>query len=224
LTRTRLVAAAVALVVLSGGCRTFTGRSVGRWVDDRSITASVKRSVAAMRLGDGNHVQVDTYEGVVYLSGVVASEDVRRRVEVTARGVDDVEQVVPNLQVRRPAIDGLASPAADESDHPRRVDVSGQALEPIVELFPGFVRIEGDPVARPRGPFVAYDRNGRAVATIYAISMRELAESGVDGLEARGRAIDHVTIHPVSASAELPDAQYDVILWHVTGSEASALR
>jgi hyperosmotically inducible periplasmic protein len=223
-TRARLVAAVVALVVLCGGCRTFTGRSVGRWVDDRSITTSVKRSVAAMRLGAGNHVQVDTYEGVVYLSGVVESDDVKRRVEVAARRVDEVEQVVPNLQIRRSPSDGLASLATDGNDHPRRVSVSGHSLEPIAELFPGFARIEGDPVARSRGPFVAYDQSGHAVATIYEISMREMAEAGVDGLEAKGRPIDHVTIYPVSATAELPDAQYHVVLWHVTASEAAALR
>jgi BON domain-containing protein len=224
LTLTRLVAAAVALVVLTGGCRTFTGRSVGRWVDDRTITTSVKRSVAAMRLGGDNHVRVDTYEGVVYLSGVVASEDVKQRVEAAARRVEDVEQVVPNLQVRRSPAVGVAGPSIEENDHPRRVNASGEVLDPLVEHFPGFARVEGDPVAQPRGPFVAYDQAGRAVATVYTISMSELAQLGVDDLEARDHPIDHVTIYPVAASPDVPDARYHVLLWHVSRSEESALR
>jgi BON domain-containing protein len=214
------MATGAATLLLASGCGTLGPRLIGRAVDDSAITATVKTRLAAMGLGSSAHIDVDTYQGTVYLSGEVADDDTKRRVETEARNVAHVDLVVPNLLLRS-STDGLASPPTD-TESARRLRGSA-AFDPLLTRFKGLVRIDGDPVARPHGPFAAYDRSGRLVATIYAISMRELAELGADSLDARGR-IDHVTIYPVAANADVPDPHYHVVLWHLSRSAEFSLR
>jgi BON domain-containing protein len=208
-----------AVIVFGVGCRTLTGRSVGQWADDHTISTNVKAALAALRGGGGARarINVDTYEGTVYLSGIVDSESARRRAEALARSVDNVEQVVTNLQVR----EGLASASPDPTERRHQARMSTR-WHPLLSRITGLRRIEGT-VATPEGPFSAYDRSGRLVATIYTISMRDLAQRGVGDLEATGRPIDHVAIYSMPALPDVPDPQYHVVLWHVTRGEEATL-
>jgi hypothetical protein len=43
-------------------------------------------------------------------------------------------------------------------------------------------------------------------------------------MRATGRPIDHVSIFPVATAPDRPEAQYYVVLWHVSATEAAALR
>lgn len=212
-----LVAWALVLAVAGAGCGTLTGRSAERWIDDRALTAKVKTRLASASLNTLTRVNVDTYEGVVYLFGVVDSEPTKRRLEEIARTVPEVEQVVTNLTVRGPA--GAASPATDPAA--RRPHTT---THPLLAHLPGLSRIEGDGIARPRGPWLAYDAAGRLVATIYSITMADLAQYGLEGLRPAGGAVDHVSIHPLSAHPDAPRPYYHVVLWHVSPAEAAALR
>jgi BON domain-containing protein len=215
------MATGAAMLLLAAGCGMLGPGSIGQSVDDRAITTAVETRLAAMGFGTSTHVDVDTYDGTVYLSGEVADDDTKQRVETEARSVQHVALVVPNLLVQSSS-DGLASPRT-EIDPARRPPGSGTAFDRLLVRFHGLARIEGDPVARPRGPYAAYDGLGRLVATVYTIPMRELAELGADSLEAH-RRIDHVTIYPVAANADVPDPHYNVVLWHVTRSGEFSLR
>ena len=207
-----IVAALLGLVLLGGGCRSLTGRSVGRWVDDQTLAANVKQHLLPARMAPGNHIHVDTYEGVVYLSGVVDSDEARRRVESLARSVDNVEQVVTNLAVKSSVV--AASPVAS---------IVATDAHPLLGRLRGVTRISGD-VGQPQGPWLAFDRAGRVVATIFTVSMRDLAQTGLDDLRSAGRAIDHVAIYPIVTHPDVPEPEYHVVLWHVTRAEAGQLR
>jgi hypothetical protein len=209
------------LLMLGTGCRSLTGRPLGRWVDDHALTAAVKTRLAAMRASTLTRINVDTYEGTVYLSGIVQDEETKRRAEAIARAVDNVDQVVTNLQVQNGSALGAASPPTE-----RQMGI-GPGLgmsHPLQARLRGLSRIQGDPVAHPRGPFVAYDGNGRAVATIYTISGRDLADETFDDLEPQGLRIDHVAIYPIAAYPDVPDLQDHVVLWHVSRGEAARLQ
>ena len=201
-------------IVFGGGCRTLTGRTVGQWANDHTISANVKAALAGLR-GGGAHIHVDTYERTVYLTGIVGTESARRRAEALAQSVDNVDQVVTNLQVR----EGLPSASPDPVERRR----GPTQWHPLLSRITGLRRIEGT-VTTPEGPFSAYDRTGRRVATIYTISMRDLAQRGVDDLQAIGLPIDHVGIYAMPALPDVPDPQYHVVLWHVTRGEEAALR
>ena len=55
------------------GCA-LAGRSFGRYVDDKTVTGSVKMGLAARHLSHLKRVNVDVYDGTVYLTGTVNTE------------------------------------------------------------------------------------------------------------------------------------------------------
>lgn len=211
------VALALAVALAASGCVSLTGRSAGRWVDDKAITAKVKTGLAQAELNTLTRINVDTYEGVVYLSGVVDTEATRRRLEDVARAVPNVEQVVTNLQIRGAAV--AASPGtAPAARRPA-------TTHPLMSRLPGLARIETDDAAgRSDGPWLAYDGAGRHVATVYSVPMSQLAQRGLDDVRARHAAVDHVAILPIAVHPDAPQGYYHVVLWHVTRDEAARLR
>jgi hyperosmotically inducible periplasmic protein len=74
-------------------------RTAGEYIDDQTINARVK--TALLRDDDvaGFDVSTTTFDGVVQLSGFVASEDQRQRAEDVVMGVDGVQMVLNNLAV-----------------------------------------------------------------------------------------------------------------------------
>jgi hyperosmotically inducible protein len=76
-------------------------RTVGEHIDDAVITAAVKTRLLEDPLVKGLKIDVDTREGVVFLTGSVTSaKEIDRAVEV-ARATDHVRDVKPNLVVSR---------------------------------------------------------------------------------------------------------------------------
>jgi hyperosmotically inducible periplasmic protein len=93
-------AALLLAVLVIFGCQALTGRTAGRNVDDATITASVKSSLATDKVSSLTRVDVDTTNGVVSLNGVVQSAEQKKRMEQLASRVDGVRKVVNNLQVQ----------------------------------------------------------------------------------------------------------------------------
>jgi hyperosmotically inducible periplasmic protein len=88
------------LAVLTLAACSSTGRSVGENVDDATITASVKAKLAAEKMGTLTSVDVDTRQRIVYLNGVVPSEDLKHRAGNIAWSVKGVQSVINNLSVK----------------------------------------------------------------------------------------------------------------------------
>lgn len=204
--QTRAVLLSLLCLLSVSGC-SLAGRTFGRYVDDNALTGAVKLRLAAQQPLTMARISVDTYEGIVYLSGKAQSEEQKWSAEIAAWRVDGVQQVVNDLQVR-----GTVAPAAAAPPMSDRV---------LVERLPGIVRVDA---GAPGAPGTAYDGSGRLVATVYTLSMRELAQEGVQGMRTTGRPIDHVSIFPLATAADRPEAQYQVVLWHVSATEAAALR
>lgn len=96
----------VSLIAVFGGaqlagCASSPGsRATGQVLDDGALTARVKTAIARdASLGTAKDVNVTTYRGVVQLSGFVESEDVARRAEEIAKGVEGVQSVKNDLRV-----------------------------------------------------------------------------------------------------------------------------
>lgn len=83
------------------GCASAPGqRATGQVIDDSALTARVKTEIAQdASLGTAANVNVNTYRGVVQLSGFVESEEAKRRAESIATGVQGVQSVKNDLQV-----------------------------------------------------------------------------------------------------------------------------
>jgi hypothetical protein len=203
-----LLVTAALLAGLLGGC-SLAGRTFGTYIDDASITGSVK-----LRLVGGNpralrRVNVDTFGGTVYLSGLVDTPEQKSDAEIAAWRTPGVEQVVNDLRVLadRPV---SALPRLPETGSPT-------ALQ---RRLPGIARLDA---ALPGAPALAYDREGAVVATVYVRPLREVMGHGVRALGPTTRPITHVALYPVLPGGEQPEALITVVLWHVSRAAAAAL-
>ena len=96
-----LLSLALTMILSIAGCTSMTGQSTGQYVDDRTITASVKSKLVAERASSLTRVDVDTTNHVVSLNGVVESPDQKQRAEDLAMQVRGVRRVNNNLQIQR---------------------------------------------------------------------------------------------------------------------------
>ena len=96
------------LAVLAGfaytlpvGCAgTSTRESTGEYVDDAAITTKVKTAFAKDDSVKVLSVNVETFKGVVQLSGFVDTEAQRTRAAQLAAGVPGVRDVKNNIQIK----------------------------------------------------------------------------------------------------------------------------
>jgi osmotically-inducible protein OsmY len=75
------------------------GKTVGEAIDDTTITTRVKTAMLNDPTVGGLRVDVDTFKGVVTLSGRVKSQSEREQAVALARGISGVTQVKDALQV-----------------------------------------------------------------------------------------------------------------------------
>jgi len=191
---------AVFVVTLALGlnaCSALTGRPFIEWTDDKAITARVKTRLVAVSLKNLSRVDVDTNEGVVYLTGIVDSAETKARTEAAAVAVEGVRRVVSHLVARERG-------AGRESAAPSALPAASMA-RPVPAPLVGVTRLEGQR---------AYDQAGRHVATVYTVPMEDLAHSGKERFAA-SRPVDHVTVHAMPADRSVPTPHYLLVLWHV---------
>jgi hypothetical protein len=200
----------VLLVAAAAGC-SLAGRPLRTYVDDQAVTAAVKMGLARKEPRTVTRVNVDTFQGTVYLSGEVADATEKSDAEITAWQVGGVTQVVNDLTVRgqRAAAQAVsASPAIRPSS-------------PLLDRIPGIARMD-PPMAD--GSALAYDRSGAIVATVYRRPSKEVAQNGFESAGPTVRPIDHVSVYGVPAEAGLPEAQMYIVFWHVSAAAAARLK
>jgi osmotically-inducible protein OsmY len=88
------------LAVIAGCAATRTQESSGEYVDDSTITAKVKAAIFDDKTLKVFDISVETFKGVVQLSGFVNSAEIRSRVGVVASRVSGVKSVKNDLNVK----------------------------------------------------------------------------------------------------------------------------
>jgi osmotically-inducible protein OsmY len=83
------------------GCApTKTHEGTGEYIDDTTITTKVKAAILAEPTLKSAEINVETFKGVVQLSGFVSSQaDINKAVEV-ARGVKGVASVKNAMRLK----------------------------------------------------------------------------------------------------------------------------
>ena len=97
----RSLTATMLLFGMMSACTSLTGETLGQNIDDTTLSTSVKTKLAAEKLGTLTRIDVDTYNGVVSLNGIVPTPADKARAEEIARSVEGVKKVINNLQVQR---------------------------------------------------------------------------------------------------------------------------
>jgi hypothetical protein len=199
---------AVAIVIVAlfaAGCGVARAVVVDHAADAR-LAGDVWQALQKKSPDTVTLIDVDAVDGTVYLTGRVDTAGQKIFAEAAVWRVDGVRQVVNDIQA---AEDGAAVAAL----------AAASVRHPVLEHLPRVARIEQ--VAG--GPASAYDAKGRLVATVYTVPVRELTGRGLEDLRA-SQAIDHVSIYLATSHPDVPLPHYHVVLWHVSASEAAALR
>ena len=97
----KMMIGALAVLFLMTGCQAMTGQTMGENIDDSYITGAVKTQLASDKLVSLTRVEVETNNGVVYLTGQVETAEQRSHIGSLASQVSGVKRVVNNLQVRK---------------------------------------------------------------------------------------------------------------------------
>src|SRR5687768_3049624 len=108
LTKRKLLAASFAAAALAGlgGCASSSedraSRSAGEFTDDAALTAKVKTAIATdAGAKTAAAVNVETYRGVVQLTGFVDSDDQVNRAVSAAKKVQGVRSVKNDIRLKR---------------------------------------------------------------------------------------------------------------------------
>lgn len=91
---------AFAMVAVVGCAAPGKQQTAGEYIDDTVITTRVKAAIfddAALRV---NEIKVETFDGVVQLSGFVSSQANVNRAVQTVRGIEGVKSVKNDMIVK----------------------------------------------------------------------------------------------------------------------------
>lgn len=98
------------------------------------------------------------------------------------------------------------------------------SLVALPDFVPGLGTLYVDPATLPAGPFLAYDRQGSLVSSIYMIPLKDLnARKAFSGLAIAPARADHVEIVFNAGHPGVAEPHYHVVVWHVPAQHAARL-
>jgi len=97
---TRFVMGLLLGALMAGCAGSATQESTGEYIDDSSITASVKAAIYNDPMLKVGQISVESHKGVVQLSGFVDSKQAATRAAELARSVKGVKSVKNSLIVK----------------------------------------------------------------------------------------------------------------------------
>ena len=93
-------ALALLLVSVLGCAGSPTKESAGEYVDDTVITTKVKAALVDDSTTKATEINVETFKGIVQLSGFVESKDAMNQAVTLAENVDGVTSVKNDMRVK----------------------------------------------------------------------------------------------------------------------------
>lgn len=90
----------VALLFSSGCVSTSTKESTGEYVDDSVITTKVKAAIFKESTLKSAEINIETFKGVVQLSGFVSSSENELKAVEIARGINGVKLVKNDMRLK----------------------------------------------------------------------------------------------------------------------------
>ena len=99
-TQKRLTVFVLVLTLIAPLVLAACGKSVGDTIDDATITTRVKTSLLNDPAVGGSRIDVDTFKGVVTLSGRVKTKEEETQAIALARKISGVTDVKSTLQIQ----------------------------------------------------------------------------------------------------------------------------
>jgi putative peptidoglycan binding protein/uncharacterized protein len=99
------------------------------------------------------------------------------------------------------------------------------SIAQLPDYFPGLGTLYVNPSTLPAGPFLAYDRQGNLVSSVYMIPLKDLRAGQAFNTLAVGKAkVDHVDIYYNNGHAGVPDPHYHIVLWYISPEQVETLQ
>lgn len=95
-----MLAVAMLMALLVGCASTDSGSSTGEYIDDTVITSKVKAAIFNESTLKSAEINVETYKGVVQLTGFVSSQANIDKAVRLARDVDGVKSVRNGMELK----------------------------------------------------------------------------------------------------------------------------
>jgi hypothetical protein len=99
------------------------------------------------------------------------------------------------------------------------------SLVALPDFIPGLGTLYVDPATLPAGPFLAYDRKGHLVSTVYMIPLKDMNEhKEFKNLKVAPMKVDHVDMYYNAGHPGVPEPHYHVVLWYVSPEKAAEMK
>lgn len=85
---------------VAGCAGSATQESTGEYIDDTWITTKVKAALIADPVAKARDVKVETFKGIVQLSGFVDSREAMDQAVIVARSIEGVRSVENNMSIK----------------------------------------------------------------------------------------------------------------------------
>jgi len=109
------VAALMALLIGAGCTATRTQETAGEVIDDSVVTSKVKAALTDDETTKARDIKVETYRGVVQLTGYTDTNAEKSRATEVARGIDGVKEVRNDIEVQTRTAERSAGGVVDDS-------------------------------------------------------------------------------------------------------------
>lgn len=99
------------------------------------------------------------------------------------------------------------------------------ALVPLPDYIPGLGTLYVNPATLPAGPFLAYDRQGILVSSVYMVPVKDItAQKAFNNLGVARERVDHVDMYYNAGHPGVPEPHYHIVIWYVSPEKAAALK
>ena len=118
------------------------------------------------------------------------------------------------------------TPLAQEKAPPGGEFKKVSSLVQLPDFLPGLGTLYVNPATLPAGPFLAYDREGNLVSTVFMIPLKDINnQKAFNNLAvAQAPKVDHVDMYYNAGHPGVPEPHYHVILWYISPEKAAALK
>jgi hypothetical protein len=119
------------------------------------------------------------------------------------------------------ALGGAACTTQAETANPGGDYQKVSDLVALPEFIPGLGTLYVQPATLPAGPFLAYDRSGQLVSTIYMIPLEDIeGQKQFDNLAVGAENVESVDLYYNAGHPGVESPHYHVVLWHVPEDDA----
>ena len=99
------------------------------------------------------------------------------------------------------------------------------SLVRLPDFLPGLGTLYVVPSTLPAGPFLAYDRAGKLVSSVYMIPLKDIeAHKEFDDLNVAKEKVDHVDLYYNAGHPGVAEPHYHIVLWYISQAQEAGLK